>query len=105
MADKMPPLQTHFIHAVAYSSLFLQMVDHLFPGRKAPALSEDERRIVQNETDNLLVRSKWRIESNIFVNNFAIQLQPRENVAPADTLLGAPPGTRIGDSKMPGQYA
>jgi len=106
MAEKMPPIQTHLVHAVAYSSLFLQMIEHLFPGRKVPGLSEDERRIVHNETDNLLTRSRWRIESVVFANTFGIPQMPKENVAPADTLLGAPPGTKVGaESKMPGQYA
>jgi hypothetical protein len=103
--DKMPPLQPHLIHAAAYSSLFLQMLGHLFPEQKVSALSEDERRIVQNETDILLMRSRWRLESVVFANTFGIPQQPRENVAPADTVLGAPLAARGGDSKLPGQYA
>lgn len=97
-----PPLQTNLVHAAAYSSLFLQMIEHLFPGHKVPALSEDERRIVQNETDNLLTRSRWRIESIGFANTFGIQQQPQTNVAPADTILGVPFSPQQG--KPPGQY-
>jgi hypothetical protein len=103
MAATPPPLQTTFIHASAYSSLFLQVLEHLFPDRKLPALSEDERRIVQNETDNLLVRSRWRIESYVFVNQFEIPQQPATSVAPADTVLGAPPAPPEA-TKPPGQY-
>ena len=99
----MPPLQTTFIQSAFYSSLFLQVLDHVFPDRKLLALSEDERRIVQNETDNLLVRSKWRVESYVFVNQFAMQQQPATNIAPADTVLGAPPAPPE-PTKPPGQY-
>ena len=79
------------------------MIDHLFPGQKVPGLSEDERRIVQNETDNLLVRSRWRIESMGFVNTFGLPQLPRENVAPADIVLGAPPAEGAA-ARPPGQY-
>ena len=99
-----PPLQTNLVHAAAYSSLFLQMIEHLFPGRKVPALSEDERRIVQNETDNLLTRSKWRIESTVFANTFGIPQIPPGNVVPAGTVLGEPLALPQA-GKMPGQYA
>jgi hypothetical protein len=98
-----PPLQTNLVHAAAYSSLFLQMLEHIFPGRKVPALSEDERRIVMNETDNLLTRSRWRLETTVFANTFGIVQIPPENVVPAGTVLGvplAPPQA----GKAPGQY-
>ena len=58
-----PPLQTHLIHAVYYSSLCLQMIQDVFPGKRWIELSEDQRRMVQNETDNLLTRSRWRLTS------------------------------------------
>src|SRR5437867_1392984 len=90
MAATPPPLQTTFVHAAAYSSLFLRVLEHLFPGRTIQAISEDERRIAQNETDNLLVRSKWRLESLLFANTFGIPQLPPENVAPAGTVLGMP---------------
>jgi len=97
-----PPLQTNLVHAAAYAGLFLQMLEHLFPGRKVPALSEDERRIIQNETDNLLTRSRWRLESNVFAGTFGIQQQPADVVVPAGTVLGAPLTPPTGNP--PGQY-
>jgi|SRR2546427_598985 len=99
-----PPLQTTFVHAAMYSSVFLQMIDHLFPGKKIPALSEDERRIVQNETDNLLTRSRWRLESTIFLSSFGVPFPgPADQAIPAGTVLGPP--TRSADQgKPPGQY-
>jgi hypothetical protein len=103
MAATPPPLQTTFVQAAAYSALFLDVLEHVFPDRKLLEISDDERRIVQNETDNLLVRSRWRIESYVFVNQFALQQQPPTNIAPADTVLGAlltPPDP----TKPPGQY-
>jgi hypothetical protein len=104
MPDTPPPLQTHLIHAAAYSSIFLEMVEHLFPGRKIPALTEDERRIAQNETDNLLTRSRWRLESNVFLSSFgtAVPLPP-DQVIPDGTVLGPRP-SQAGQTKPPGQY-
>jgi hypothetical protein len=100
-----PPLQTNLVHAAAYSSLYIQVLEHMFPERKLPALSDDERRIVANETDNLLTRSKWRLETFVFANTFGIQQQPREGVIPADTVLGVMPTIpQAKETKAPGQY-
>lgn len=80
------------------------MIDHLFPGKKVPALSEDERRIVQNETDNLLTRSRWRLESKVFLSSFGVPVPlPPDQVIPDGTVLG-PQTNPGGQGKPPGQY-
>jgi len=104
MTTTPPPLQTNLVHAAAYSSLFLQMLEHLFPGRKVLALTEDERRIAQNETDNLLTRSRWRLESMVFLSSFGTPFPgPADQMIPAGTVLG-PPTKPTDQGKPPGQY-
>jgi hypothetical protein len=97
-----PALQTTLVQSAAYASLLLQMMDRLFPETRYLALSDDQRRIAHNETDNLLTRSKYRIESKGFAGTFGYQQDPR-NIAPADTVLGAPP-VEDRQQKLPGQY-
>ena len=98
-----PPLQTTFIHAHAYADLFLRMCQDIFPGVSYLALTEDQRRVAQNETDNLLTRSKLRIESKFFAGTFVFQNPDQSQVAPVDTILGAPEAPKT-DTKAPGQY-
>jgi hypothetical protein len=101
-----PALQTTFLHAAVYSSLFLQMAQQLFPQQTYLGLSEDQRRIAQNETDNLLTRSKWRLESQVFQQAFGTPFPFPDQALPAGTVLGdltsqaAPAPT----AKPPGQY-
>jgi|HubBroStandDraft_6_1064221.scaffolds.fasta_scaffold2787245_1 hypothetical protein len=83
------PLQTTFLHAAVYSSLFLQMAQQLFPQQPYLVLSEDQRRVAQNETDNLLTRSKWRLESKVFQSSFGTPFPfPPDQAVPAGTVLG-----------------
>jgi len=86
-----PPLQTTYIHAVEYARLFLEMIDHIFPGGKYITLTEKQCQVVRDATDNLLTVSKWRVESNQFSSTFGIlppaHFQPR----PDGTELGAAP--------------
>ncbi len=89
-----------FVHAAHYASLWLQVTEHLFPGQKLFALSQDQRRIVDNETRNLLLQAKWIVDSQAFAEQFAA---PPVGVpeAPAGTILGQKPP----EVKAPGQYA
>ena len=98
-----PPLQTTFLHSAMYSHLFLTMAQQIFPGIAYLALTDDQRRVAQNETDNLLTRSKLRIESKFFAGTFAFQNPDPSQVAPVDTILGAPEAPKT-DTKAPGQY-
>jgi len=101
-----PALQTTFLHAAVYSSLFLQMAQQLFPQQTYLALSEDQRRVAQNETDNLLTRSKWRLESRVFQQAFGMAFPfPPDQRVPDGTVLGdmtIPEGQA--QRKLPGQY-
>ncbi len=80
--------QGSFVHAASYASLLLQVTEHLFPGQKIFSLSEDQRRILDNETTNLLVRARWKADSRAFAEQFATPLANVEMV-PAGTVLGA----------------
>jgi hypothetical protein len=82
-------LQPRFVHAASFASLMLQVSEHLFPDHKFFALSQDQRRIVQNETQNLLVQARWAVESKGFAELFAMP-QVGAEMAPADTVLGDP---------------
>lgn len=84
-----PMLQARFMHAAIYASLMLDVSEHLFPDRKFFALSADQRRIVDNETANLLVQARWRVESKGFADLFAVP-QLGVEVAPPGTVLGEP---------------
>jgi hypothetical protein len=99
-----PPIQSTFIHAAVYSDLFLHMASQIFPDVAYLALSDDQRRVAQNETDNLLLRSKLRMESRMFSTNFAFQNPDQSQVTPADTVWGAPLEVPKADAKAPGQY-
>ena len=95
-------LQGRFVAAAQYASVHLQLCSHLFPGRTILQLSPDERRILLNETDNLLLQGRWRIESRYFAEHFATP-QVGVEVAPAGTILGERPGAAP-TAKVPGQY-
>ncbi len=100
-----PPIQSTFIHAAVYSDLFLKMAGQLFPGVSYPALTDDQRRVAQNETDNLLLRSRLRVESKFFTGTFNVQNPDQSQLTPADTVWGAAPETPKADTvKPPGQY-
>lgn len=88
-----PILQARFIHAASFAGLMLQVGEHLFPDTKFFALSPDQRRIVTNETQNLLVQARWAIENKAFAQLFSTP-QVGAEMAPADTVWGDPlPGT------------
>lgn len=89
-----------FVHASLYASLILQVTEHLFPEQKFFALSQDQRRIVDNETANLLLQARWKADSKVFAEFFAA---PQVGVpeAPKETVLGEKPP----EPKAPGQYA
>jgi hypothetical protein len=75
----------------------LQVSEHLFPDQKLFALSPDQRRIVQNETQNLLVQARWAVESKGFAELFSMP-QAGVEMAPAETVLGDPPPRSSGTS-------
>lgn len=83
-----PPLQPTYMHAVEYARLFLEMIDHIFPGQKYITLTEAQCQMVRNATDNLLTVSKWRVESSQFSSTFGILPPPH----PDSRSEGAPPG-------------
>jgi hypothetical protein len=84
-----PTPQPRFMHAASFASLMLQVSEHLFPQQKLFELSQDQRRIVLNETQNLLVQARWAVESKGFAEQFATPLVGAE-MAPAGTILGDP---------------
>ena len=94
-----------FVHAAHYASLLLQVSEHLFADQKLFALSSDQRRIVGNETRNLLLQARWEVESKGFVEQFAIA-QVGVEKAPPEAVLGDPiPAPKpAADDKGPGQY-
>lgn len=93
---EVPPLQSNLVHAALYASLTLQVSQQLFPASTFFALSEDQRRIVNNETQTLLLRSRWNVESTSFADTFAIP-QATVPTAPEGTVLGRPaPSTGSG---------
>jgi hypothetical protein len=97
-----PPLQTTYIHAVAYARLFLEMIDHIFPGQKYITLSETQCQMVRNATDNLLTVSKWRVESGLFTATFGIEPPLHYQPRPEGTELGAASPEPQTDAKLPG---
>lgn len=88
-----------FVHAAHYASLWLQVTDHLFPGQKLFALSQDQRRIVDNEARLLLWQAKTVVDSQAFAEQFAAP-QPGVPEAPAGTILGQKPP----EARPTGQY-
>ena len=86
-----PPLQPTYMHAVEYARLFLEMIDHIFPGQRYITLTEDQYQMVRNATDNLLAVSKWRVESRLFSSTFGVQPPPHYQARPEGTLQGAAP--------------
>ncbi len=90
-------LQPRFLHAASFASLMLQVSEHLFPDQKLFALSPDQRRILANETSNLLLQARWAVENKGFAELFATP-QMGVEMAPADTSLGDPPTKPSGPS-------
>jgi hypothetical protein len=82
-------LQGRFVAAAQYASVLLQMLPQLFAGQTWLALTDDQRRVLFEETSNVLLRSKWVIESKAFADKFALQPQGVE-MAPPGTVLGDP---------------
>ena len=92
-----------FVHAALYSQLVLQVSQQLFPQQPFFDLSQDKRRIVDQEAGNLLLQARWKLDSQGFAAFFA-QPAPDQvagKEAPQGTVLGTPPA----DIKVPGQYA
>jgi hypothetical protein len=96
-----PPLQTTYIHAVEYARLFLEMIDHIFPGQRYITLTETQCQMVRDATDNLLTVSKWRVESSLFSSTFGILPPARYQPRPEDTMLGTAPERLQTDAKRP----
>jgi len=96
-----PPLQTTDIHAVAYARLFLEMIDHIFPGQKYITLTETQCQMVRDATDNLLTVSKWRVESRLFSSTFGILPPALYQPIAEDTVLGTAPDRRQTDAQHP----
>jgi hypothetical protein len=94
--------QDRFLAAAAYSALLLQISQQLFQ-KPFFGLGQDERRIVDNETSNLLLQSRWKIESRGFADFFAT-LQVGGDPAPRGTVLGDPPAQQAQTPGHPGQY-
>ena len=98
-----------FVHAAHYASLLIQVCEHLFPGSKIFALSQDQRRIVNNETRILLLQAGWVVDSKEFAEQFSIAQSGGQEAAP-ETLLGQiagpsqPPNPGAGPSTGPGPY-
>jgi hypothetical protein len=92
-----------FLHATLYSSLLLQVSRELFPAQPFFDLTPDKRRLVDQETGNLLLQSRWKVDSQNFAEFFAQQMPPQTggSEAPAGTILGEKPP----EPKRPGQYA
>lgn len=85
-------LSGSFVHAAQYASLTLQVAGQLFPDQKFFGLSQDQRRIVDNETRALLVQARWVVDSKAFADHFAIP-QVGVETAPSGTVLGDKPPT------------
>lgn len=78
-------------HAAAHAQLALQVARELFPNAGGFfALSLDQKRIVYSEVVNLLLVSRWHVQSAFFADRFAL-LAPAE-LAPAG--LGQVPPAR-----------
>jgi hypothetical protein len=91
-----------FVHAALYSQLVLQVSQQLFPQQTFFDLAPDKRRIVDQETGNLLLQARWKLDSHMFAGFFA-QPAPDQaggKEAPAGTVLGSP----VAEGKAPGQF-
>jgi hypothetical protein len=96
-----PPLQPTYMHAVEYARLFLEMIDHIFPGQRYITLTENQCQMVRNATDNLLTVSKWRVESSLFSSTFGVQPPPHYQPRTEGTVLGAAPPQPQADESLP----
>ncbi len=91
-----------FVHAALYSQLVLQVSQHMFPQQPFFDLSQDKRRIVDQEAGNLLLQSRWKLDAKGFAEFFA-QPAPGQvpgSEAPQGTVLGIP----LAEDKPPGKY-
>jgi hypothetical protein len=79
-----------FLHACAYSSLLLAVSREMFPTQPFFDLPPDKRRIVDLETGNLLLQSRWKCDSAQFATFFS-QPQAGSQEATAGTVLGEQP--------------
>ena len=91
------------VHSLLYSSLLLQVSQHLFPAQPFFQLSPDQRRIVDTEAGNMLLQSKWKMDSRGWAEFFGqpAPQQPGAEAAAPGTVLGEPPAA----GRPPGQYA
>ncbi len=92
------------LHAAQFASLMLQTCEHLFPGQKLFQLSEDQRRVLANETRVLLLRARWIVDSKEFAEQLASPLAALPE-APAGTVLGRPLPASATPKPPSGQYA
>ncbi len=88
------------LNAAAHAELTLKVAHELFPDARFFDLSPDKRRMVYEEVKNLLLQSRWQIESVFFVNRFTLPAGPDLPPSPA---YEHPPA--VDDGKLPGQYA
>jgi len=95
-----PPLQPTYMYAVEYARLFLEMIDHIFPGQRYITLTENQCQMVRDATDNLLTVSKWRVESSLFLSTFGIQPPPHYQPGTEGTVLGAAPPQAQADESL-----
>ena len=96
-----PPPQPTYMHAVEYARLFLEMIDHIFPGGKYITLTEKQCQVVRDATDNLLTVSKWRVESSQFSSTFGILPPPHLQSRPDGAGRTAPQHPQT-DAILPG---
>jgi hypothetical protein len=79
-----------FVHAALYAQLMIQVSEHLFPDQKLLSLSPDQRRMLQSETNNLLLQARWQVDSKGFADLFAIAQAGAPPDADPKTVLGRP---------------
>jgi hypothetical protein len=76
-----------FVHAALHAFLQVQLCEHLFPQKRPFELSQDQRRILVQETNNVLLQAKWQVNSTGFAAHFAGLLTDLPE-APPETILG-----------------
>ncbi len=106
LVDGNPPLlklQPRLLHAALYTLVMYQTAREIFPDTSWLRLSSEQRRIVDNETMNILTFSRTRLETLRFARIFAEpSLDP---AAPTGHELGTPPTPQEDTRRPPGQYA
>jgi hypothetical protein len=83
--------------------MMLRVTEHLFPDVKFFSLSVDQRRMVINETQNLLVQARWTVESKTFADLFSVAPIGVE-MAPLGMVLGEPPPDAKHGKQNEGSY-